>query len=63
MEHLIVTGAVVAFLLLILPAVVVPFLNQDPATMDTTPGKAPDPISPIAPNPNAAQQPFDRIAA
>lgn len=55
MDNLIVTGAVVAFLLLILPAIVVPFLNQNPATMDTTPRMAPDPIGPmgaIAPEPD-----------
>lgn len=63
MENLIVTGAVVAFLLLILPAVVVPFLNQNPSSVDTTPRTAPDPIGPITPKPDIAQRPADRIAA
>lgn len=63
MENLIVTGAVVAFLLLILPAVVVLFLNQNPSSMDTTPRTAPDPIGPITPKPDIAHLPDDRLAA
>ena len=63
MENLIVTGAIIAFLLLILPAVVVPFLDQNPATLDTTPRTAPDSIGPITPTADTAQQESDRIAA
>ena len=63
MENLIVTGAVVTFLLLILPAVVVPFLTQNPTSVDTTPRMAPDPIGPFTAKTDDSLRPADRIAA
>lgn len=63
MDNLIVTGAVVAFLLLILPAVVVPFLGQSPSMVDTAPRVAPDPISDRSVPVKGGQEPTDRIAA
>ncbi len=63
MENIIVTGAVIAFLLLILPALIVPFLNQNPSKMDTGPRAAPDPIGPRTQLPEVARQSGDRIAA
>lgn len=63
MENIIVTGAVIAFLLMILPAVILPFLNQNPSVLDTRPRVAADPIGPRTQVPEVAQQPSDRIAA
>ncbi len=64
MDNLIVTGAVIAFLLLILPAVLAPFLSQNPTTLDTTPQVAPDPVgpNPVAASPGEHHS-TDRIAA
>ena len=63
MDNLIVTGAVIAFLLLILPAVVIPFLNQKPTTVDTSPRLAPDPTGGRPAAAARGPEPIDRIAA
>lgn len=63
MENIIVTGAVIAFLLMILPAVIVPFLNQNPSVLDTAAHIEPDPIGPRTPVTGGTQHPTDRIAA
>ncbi len=63
MDTLIVTGAVVAFLLLILPAVVVPFLGHSPSTVDIAPWVAPDPTGGRSVLVTGGQEPTDRIAA
>ncbi|CAA9561600.1 MAG: hypothetical protein AVDCRST_MAG33-1714 [uncultured Thermomicrobiales bacterium] len=46
MEEFIVTGVVIAFLLMLLPAVVIPFVPQNPSVADRSPRPDPDPVQP-----------------
>ena len=59
MDTVIVTGAVVAFLLLIMPAVIVAFLSTNPSRPDAIVRPATRPLRSAA----ADHEPTDRIAA
>lgn len=64
MEAFIVTGVVIIFLLLMLPAVMIPFVNQNPSTVDTVRRPEPGPFRPESgPAPAFSDHPSDRLAA